>query len=133
MAEAVTSPDLEAWLVAAMRGAYSARGETAHAASKVPPTRPARMTRISLADTAELGPGHFQVSMLVECWASDGPAASALARTTYGLVRAMEGEETAGMFVSAVETVGGVAFFPDDTGAPRYQFTAQFTVAGELI
>lgn len=132
VAEIVAPPDVEAALVAAVRVAYAARGETARVATKVPATRPPRMTRISLVDTVPLGPGHFMVPMLVECWAADGPSASELARVTYGLICAMEGEDAGDMFVAAVETVGGIAPLPDETG-PRYQFTIQLTISGELI
>ncbi|MBF6133510.1 hypothetical protein IU501_10915 [Nocardia otitidiscaviarum] len=133
MAELVAPPDVEAWLVTALRTAYAARGETATVATKVPADRPARMTRVSLVDTVPIEVAHFAVPVLVECWAATTAAASELARTTYALVRAMEGTDTAGMWVAAVGTVGGVAYLPDLDAGPRYQFTVQFTVGGELI
>lgn len=132
MAEAIAPPDAEALAVAYLRAQFAARGETATVATKVPSTRPARMVRISLADTIEATPLHSYARLIFECSAPTEPAASALARTAYALMRAVDGEDGAAKWVADVVTVGGPSNFPDEVG-PRYQFTLDLLLAGEVI
>lgn len=132
VAEAIAPPDAENLAVTALRSAFTARGETATVATKVPSTRPARMVRVSLADTPEQTPLHSYATLIVQCWAATEPAASALARAAYALLRATEGEDIGGRQILEVVTVGGVAYFPDEVG-PRYQFTLDLLLAGDVI
>ncbi|WP_040815051.1 hypothetical protein [Nocardia concava] len=134
MAEAVAPIDAEAVVVAALNASFAGRGETAKVATRVPNPMPSRMVRVSLVATHRQTPGHFYGSILVECWAATEVAASALARTTYALLFAMDGEDVAGHHIADVTEVGGVVNFPDlDASVPRYQFTADLLIGGELI
>ncbi|MGW6121504.1 hypothetical protein ACWFRF_20850 [Nocardia sp. NPDC055165] len=133
MAEVVASPDVETAFVAYLVSAYSGRGETAYVGTKVPRTRPARMTRVQQIGTTRPTRGHFSVRLLVECWAATEPAASGLCRLTYALAGATEGETLGGVFVADVVTVGGPANFPEPDIGPRYQFTVDLFVDGEVI
>ncbi|MGW4090040.1 hypothetical protein [Nocardia sp. NPDC004750] len=132
MAEAVAPPDAEKVAVAYLRARFAARGETATVATKVPRERPERMVRISLADTIAQTPAHFYARLIFECWAPDEVAASALARTSYALMCAAEGEDSGDQWIADVETVGGPSNFPDDVG-PRYQFTLDLLLSGDVI
>ena len=77
---------------------------------------------------------HFYGSILVECWAATEAAASALARTTYALLFAMDGQDAAGQYIADVTEVGGIVNFPDlDAGMPRYQFTVDILTRGDVI
>ena len=133
VAETIAPVDVEALVIDALTAAYAGRGETAKVSTRVPSTRPPRMTRISLVNTFRQTPTHFGCSILVECWAPTEKAASALARTTYALLFALDGEDVDGRHVVGVTEVGGVVSFQDETGAPRYQFTVELLIRGELI
>lgn len=134
MAEALAPIDAETVVVAALKSAFASRSETARVGTRVPAPAPARMVRVSLVDTVATTLGHYASRLLFECWAGTEVAASALARTTYALVRAFEDETIgAGVWVADVTEVGGVVNFPDETGATRYQFTVDLTIGGELI
>ncbi|MGW3545895.1 hypothetical protein ACWDNI_35885 [Nocardia niigatensis] len=133
MAEVIAPADAESVVVAGLKAAYVGRGETAKVGTKVPNPMPPRMTRISLAGTHRQTIGHFYGSILVECWAATEVEASALARTTYALLFAMDGEDVAGHHIANVTEVGGVVNFPDLDAGPRYQFVADLLISGELI
>ncbi|MBF6189425.1 hypothetical protein IU482_29875 [Nocardia farcinica] len=130
--EVVVPVDAEALAVKYLKAQFSGRGESATVATKVPAPAPARMVRVSLVNTPEQTPLHSYATLLVECWAPSTTAASGLARLAYGILRAVEGEDIDGHHVTEVVTVGGVASLPDETG-PRYQFTLDLLLAGELI
>lgn len=132
MAEAIAPPDGEALAVAWLKARFAARSESATVATKVPSTRPPRMVRVSLAGAVEVTPIHFYETLIFECWAPTEMAASSLARTAYADMRASEDEDLAGIHVTEVVTVGGVANFPDEVG-PRYQFTLDLLLGGEAI
>ncbi len=133
MAEVVAPPDVEAAAVAYLATAFSARGETAYVGTKVPRTRPARMVRVQQIGTTRPTRGHFAVRLLIECWAATEPATSGLCRLAYALAGAAEGETLGGVFVADVVTVGGPANFPEPDVGPRYQFTVDLFVDGEVI
>ncbi|WP_052280795.1 hypothetical protein [Nocardia vulneris] len=132
MGEVVAPADAEAAAVAYLKAAFAVRSETAKVATKVPPVRPERMVRVSLADTLEQTRGHFYSRLIFECWAADEPACASLARLSYALMRAAEGESAGPAWVAHVVTVSGPANFPDDVG-PRYQFTLDLLIGGVLI
>ncbi|AHH22105.1 hypothetical protein NONO_c73490 [Nocardia nova SH22a] len=134
VAEAIAPVDAEAVVVAGLKAAYQTRGETAKVGTKVPNPMPSRAVRVSLVDSARITLQHHRASILVECWADSESAASDLARTTYALLFAAEGEMFGGKWVAEVAETGGVVNFPDlDAGVPRYQFTVDLLIAGELI
>lgn len=128
MAEALAPVDAEGFAVAQLRAGMTARGDTATVATKVPTTRPARMVRVSLADTYAVTLGHFGSALLVECWAPTEAAAGQLARRAYGILRALADHDQ----VVGIEEVGGIVNFPDEVG-PRYQFTLALHMGGELV
>jgi hypothetical protein len=132
VAEAIAPPDGEALAVTWLKARFAARSESATVATKVPSTRPARMVRVSLANTLEVTPIHFYATLIFECWAPTEVAAAALARTAYAEMRASEDEDIDGIHVAEVVTAGGVANFPSETG-PRYQFTLDLLLGGEAI
>ncbi|MFI9507571.1 hypothetical protein [Nocardia sp. NPDC052566] len=134
MADVVAPPDAEALVVAYLRAQFAASGETARVATKVPNPRPDRLVRLSLADTTRQTLAHFAARLIIECWDATEPAASALARITYALVHAMDGENVGADWVAAVVEVGGLVNFPDpDTGAARYQFTVDVLMRGDIV
>jgi hypothetical protein len=133
MAEAVAPIDAEALMVSHLTAQLATRGITATVATRVPNPRPTHMVRISLADTLRQTLGHFYSRVIVECWAPTEVEASTLARTAYGVVTAMEGEDTATDWVAGVVTVGGPVNFPEPEVGPRYQFTADVLTRGELV
>ncbi|WP_280331484.1 hypothetical protein [Nocardia wallacei] len=133
MTEAVQPPDAEAVVIAYLKTQFTSRGETATVAGKVPQVRPDRMVRVSLVNTRQQTPGHFYASVLVECWDVTNPAASALARKAYAILCAIEGDDTVSDWVPDVVTVGGPANFPDPDVGPRYQFTLDLLMSGDVI
>lgn len=134
MAEAVAPIDAEAVVVAGLKAAYSSRGQTVKVSTKVPNPMPPAAVRVSLVDSARITPLHHRASILVECWADGESATSDLARITYALIFAFDGEEVDGKWVAEVSETGGVVNFPDlEAGLPRYQFTVDLLIAGELI
>lgn len=133
MAEVVAPVDAEALLTTHLVGAFAARSITASVASRVPSSRPDRMVRVSLADTQQQTPGHFYSRLIVECWAPTEAEASQLARTAYGLTLALEGEDSGSEYIAAVEPVGGPVHFPEPDVGPRYQFTVDLLISGEVI
>lgn len=134
VAEVIAPVDAEAAVVAGLKAAYLSRGMTVKVGTKVPNPMPSAVVRVSLVDSARITLLHHQASILVECWADSESAASDLARTTYALIFALEGEEVGGKWVAQVTEMGGVVNFADlDAGVPRYQFTVDLLIAGELI
>lgn len=131
MAEPVAPIDAEALVITALKTGFTSRGDAAKVGTKVPATRPPRMCRVSLVGTNRVTLAHFAASLLVECWDEAGEAAALLlARRAYAILAATA---DAGSVV-AVDEVGGIVNFPDlDTSSPRYQFTLQLTIHGELI
>lgn len=133
MAEVVAPPDTESVYVTYLMAEFASRSETARVSTNVPKIRPARMVRVSLIGTTRLTRGHFYSRLLVECWATTEPEAAALALLAYALTGALEGETVGGVFVADVTTVGGPANHPEPEIGPRYQFTVDLLISGEVI
>lgn len=133
MAEVVAPPDPEKAFVAYLSARFAERSETATVATRVPKVRPSRMVRTQLIGVTRPTRGHFVVRLLVECSAPTESAACALCLLTYALAGALEGETTGGMFVADVVTVGGPANLPEPDVGPRYQFTVDLFIDGEVI
>lgn len=131
VAEPVAPGDAEGLAVAAIKAGLTARGDTAKVATKVPAARPSRMCRVSLVGHAQVTLVHFAASILVECWDAAGESAALLlARRAYAILAATADEGA----VVAVDEVGGIVNFPDsEIDSPRYQFTMQLTIHGELL
>lgn len=128
MAEAIAPADAEALLVAHLAAVLAVP-----VATRVPNPRPPSMVRLSLADTTRQTAAHFYSRLIVECWAPTEPAAAALARTAYAHTVALEGEDAGADWVGDVVEVGGPANFPEPEVGPRYQFTVDLLISGELI
>lgn len=127
MGEVLKTPDVEAWAVTFLRAGLGALGDKV--ATKVPATMPARMVRVSLTGGSRSDVVTDRAQLTVECWADDEPTASNLARTAQAHMFSAAGAISNGLWVRAVDSVGGVQFFPDpDTSKPRYQFTVRLTV-----
>jgi hypothetical protein len=134
VAEAIAPPDAEALLVAHLAAELAARSITARVASRVSNPRPAgSYIRVSLADTQQQTPRHFYSRLIVECWAPSDLAAAELARTTYALTMALKGEDAGTEWVGDAVQAGGPVNFPEPEVGPRYQFTVDLLIAGELI
>jgi len=95
---------------------------------------PNNMVKVSLTGGSRAGLVQDTAQVTVECWSSNAPTASLLARTAHAYMLAAAGVNAAGLFVRKVETVGGVQDFPDpDTNKPRYQFTVRWHVRPAAI
>lgn len=133
VAEVVAPPDTEGAYVTYLKAAFTSRNETARVGTSVPKVRPDRMVRASLIGTTRRTRGHFYSRLLVECWAPTETEAAALARLAYALTLALEGETADGVFVADVPTIAGPANFPEPDVGPRYQFTVDLLVDGDVI
>ena len=132
MAEVLVSPDVEAAAVSYLRAGLGVLADKV--ATKVPPTMPNNMVRVSLTGGSRTALVQDTAQLTVECWSSNAPTASLLARTAHAFMLAAAGVNAAGLFVRKVETVGGVQDFPDpDTNKPRYQFTVRWHVRPAAI
>jgi len=127
MTEVLVTPDVEAAAVSYLRSGLGVLADKV--ATKVPATMPNNMVKLSLTGGSRFGIVQDVAQLTVECWSSNAPAASLLARTAHAYMLAAAGVEAGGVFVRRVETVGGVQYFPDpDTNKPRYQFTVRWHV-----
>lgn len=133
MTEAVAPVDAEALLVAHLLAEFAARSIAAEVGTRVPNPRPDRMVRVSLADTLQQTSAHFYSRLIVECWAPTEVEASQLARIAYALTLALEGEDSGSEYVADVQAAAGPVHFPEPDVGPRYQFTVDLLVRGELI
>lgn len=125
MGEVLVSPDAETAATSFLRTGLGALATKV--ATEVPSTMPVTMVRVSLTGGTRSGVASDSAQLTVECWASDGPTASNLARRAQALMFSAAGTVAAGVFVRKVESVGGVQSFPDpDTNKPRYQFTVRW-------
>jgi hypothetical protein len=131
--EVVAPPDTENAYIAYLKAEFASRSETARVSTSVPKVRPSRMVRASLIGTTRPTRGHFYSRLLVECWAPTEPEAAALALLAYALTGALEGETAGTVFIADVTTVGGPANHPEPDIGPRYQFTVDLLVDGEVI
>lgn len=123
MVEVIVARDAEALAVTFLRGELGARGVAAMVATKVPAKMPAKMVRVSRAGGSARNIAYDQPLLLVECWATSGPAASDLAALTRGLMLAWASLSDD---VTMARDGGGFASLPDpDTNNPRYQFAVQ--------
>lgn len=133
MTEAVAPVDAEALLVGHLLAEFASRSIVADVRTRVPNPRPERMVRVSLADTQQQTPAHFYSRLIVECWAPTEVDASQLARTAYALTLALEGEDIGGEYVTDVQAAAGPVHFPEPDVGPRYQFTVDLLISGEVI
>jgi hypothetical protein len=131
MTEVVAFPDAEAVVVAYLRAALSARGDTVRVSTKIPATRPPRLVRVTRVGGARRNVSQDDATVVVECWAADTDGASELARTCRALLGAME---VPAAFVPQDGEVSGPQFFPDPlTSDPRYQFTVIVRLRAQLL
>lgn len=129
MAEVLVFPDAEAAVVAHLRTGLVAHGWVASVGTKVPSDMPANMVRVIRTGGGRRDLVTESPQITVECWAPDSVKASGLARLTHALMHAAGGSVAGGVWVRAVEEVGGVQSLPDpDTNKPRYQFTVRWHV-----
>lgn len=138
MSEVMVFPDVEAALVGYLTAELARRGQPATVATHVPDPRPDRLVKV----TRTGGPQRDHITDLpqvtFECWATDEIEASELARLARALVwltttTAVDTPDGP-MWVRHTAEVGGIAFNPDpETRLPRYQFTAQLDVRGQVI
>lgn len=125
--EVLVSGDVEAAAIGYLRAELTARGYSPHVSTEVPSTMPAQMVRVSLTGGTRRDMVTDRPQLTVEVWAASSVTASSMVRLAHGLMHAVVQTEQAGVWVRAVEDVGGVQFFPDpDTNNPRYQFTVRW-------
>lgn len=131
MTEVVVFADAEAAAVSYLAPALAARGDTATVATRFREGRHVRVSRVGgvspnlITDSAML---------LFECYDVAEMDASSLARLARGLIWAVPGQTVDGTFIRRCVEVGGPQFYPDpDTTLPRYQFTAQLDIRGEVL
>jgi hypothetical protein len=125
MGEILITPDVELAAVTFLRTGLGALADKV--ATKVPATMPAKMVRVSLTGGSRRDVASDAAQLTVECWASDEPTASSLARSAQALMFSASGSTVESLWVRRVDSVGGVQFFPDpDTAKPRYQFTVRW-------
>ena len=132
MAEVLVTPDVLAAATSYLRVGLGVLAD--RVATEVPSTMPNNMVKVSLTGGSRPGLVQDVAQLTVECWSSNAPTASLLARTAHAYMLAAAGVNAAGLFVRKVETVGGVQDFPDpDTNKPRYQFTVRWHVRPAAI
>lgn len=122
--ELVDFPDAAALVVAYVETALAAHGSPVPVATEIPPQRPPVFVRAWRSGGRRLNVGLDAPQITVQCWARTDAAAADLARLTRTLIERMPeyGDE-----------IGGPAYYPDDTGAPRYQFTIQLVTAAQPL
>jgi len=132
MTEVLVTPDV---LVAATGYLRAGLGVLAdRVATSVPSTMPNNMVKVSLTGGSRTGVVSDTAQLTVECWSSNDPTASLLARTAHAYMLAAAGVEAGGLWVRKAETVGGVQDFPDpDIDKPRFQFTVRWHVRPAAI
>lgn len=133
MAEAIAPIDAEALAVSYLSAKFTERSMSTLVATKVPVDRPDRMVIVSLPDTQQTTLVHHAHRLIFQCYAESELAAGELGRKAYGIMRAIEGDDSADVWVSEVVTVGGPVNFPDPDIGDRYQFTLDIQTRGEVI
>lgn len=131
--EPITFADAEAVVISYLNPLLIADGDTARASTRVPGERPGRLVRVILTGSYRRNLSQQDAQVTVECWAPDGPAASALARKVYGWLSALD---TPGAHVPAGSDgwVGGPYSQPDpETGSPRYVMTVIVRQSVEIL
>jgi len=132
MTEVLVSPDVLAAATSYLRAGLGVLAD--RVATEVPSTMPNNMVKVSLTGGSRAGLVQDTAQVTVECWSSNTPTASLLARTAHAYMLAAASTSAGGLFVRKVETVGGVQYFPDpDTTKPRYQFTVRWHVRPAAI
>jgi hypothetical protein len=131
--EAVAPIDAEALAIEYLKARFASRSEVATVATKWPVVRPDRMVKVTGVDILEQTEVHFYHRLIFECYAESEIGASDLCRTTYALVKALEGDDSASHWVAEVVTVGGPTNFPDPDVGDRYQFTVDILTSGAVI
>lgn len=132
MSELVVFPDLETALVGYLKARLSALSITATVASRVPKTRPTNMVRVSGLGGNRRNRITDDGSALFECWSADEVSASQLARTVRALIDDLDLEIGNGGAVTRGSSVP-VLFPEPGVNEPRFQFTAQLYIYGEVL
>ncbi|WP_051432594.1 hypothetical protein [Promicromonospora kroppenstedtii] len=127
MTDAVIFPDVEALLLAYLKPLVA----PVKVVTKVPAARPASFVKLVRVG----GPRRDRVTdrpmVVFQAWGPDSVAASELARRVHAHVYALAQTSTPQGYVSAVNEVGGLQYFPDpESGQDCYQFTAQLQTRG---
>lgn len=134
MTEAVAFPDSVALCVAFLKAQFASRGETAKVASKVPNPRPNRLVRVSYAGGVRANVGYDAPRVTFDSWDQDEVAAAALHRLTRAVMGSIEGQTIGSNWVAQAKETGNPGLYPDpDTNLPRFQFTCELIVAGDVI
>jgi hypothetical protein len=132
MAEILITPDVEAAAVSFLRTGLGSLADKV--ATRVPATMPNSMVKVSLTGGSRTGVVSDTAQLTVECWSTNDPAASLLARTAQAYMHSAAWTDAGGVFVRRVDSVGGVQYFPDpDTANPRYIFTVRWHVRPAAI
>lgn len=128
MAEIISFPDPESWVVAFLKGRPERGGRKV--GTKAPKTG-TRYTRVSRSGGVTKNLVTDSPTILVECFADDTVTASGDARIDRALLLAAARLSDD---VTKVTDVGGPSFLPDpDSGLPRYQFVVQLDMRGTAL
>lgn len=122
--ELVDFPDAAALVVDYLEAALTAHGQAVPVATEIPPQRPPVFVRAWRSGGRRLNVGLDAPQITVQCWAATDAAAADLARLARTLIARLD---------SYHDEIGGPAYYPDDTGAPRYQFTIQLVTAAQPL
>lgn len=103
-------------------------------ATKVPNPRWPLMVRVGRAGGTRRDLVTDRPMITVECWGETPVDAADLARLARAHVWAMPGQMIAGVWVRRCVEVSGPQSYPDpETTLPRYQFTVQLDLRGEVL
>lgn len=127
--------DLEAILVDYLTARYADLDITAEVGTIVPDPRPdTGFTKVELLGGGRPNVATDRVNVALQSWMPQKPDASDLSRMTFALVWALPADDTFGVMVRKVATIGGVSFFPDpDSSLPRYQASVAIDVRPEVL
>ena len=129
---AAATVDVEAGVIALLRPVVPAGTVVATEIPRVKDTVtfPPRMVRVTrTTGTFQFSPAHDMPSVLVECWASPGPAALQLAAECRKALLELWNTPVGGAWYSHASETSGLTNYPDPrTTHMRYQFVHQITV-----
>lgn len=126
-------PSIERALVAYLQIVLNGRNDGAHVATKRTSSSAARLVRVQRIGGTSNAPSLDAAMVTFECWDVDDVKAERLGAIVRAEVQALVNVEiAAGVWVTWLSEVGGLAYFPHpDTGLSRYQHTQQLAVTGQ--
>lgn len=128
MGELLVAPSALLVAVTVLRDGLRSRDEQG-VFTRVPKTRPSRFVTVSRAGGSQPNVVTDSVVLIVQAWDDDPQMGEFRSEQTAnlcaGLLRAASGTRVAGAKIRRWEPVSVPAWFPDDSGIPRFQFTGE--------